>query len=62
MNKNIGNVIVYCPECKKRVFDKVTSAQGLIQIKCPHCQRIVTINLAFRLNSSNKKYLITNIA
>ena len=42
--------MVYCPECKRRVFDKVTKTNGIIQIKCPHCQKIVEINLAFRLS------------
>ena len=45
MNKEEHNIMVYCPECKRRVFDKVTKTNGMIQIKCPHCQKIVEINL-----------------
>ena len=52
MNKKECNIMVYCPECKRRVFDKVTQTNGIIEIKCPHCQKIVSINLAFRLSNN----------
>lgn len=59
---NEYHIIVYCPECKKRVFDKVSPANGLIEIKCPHCHKLVTINLAFRLNYNPLKYRISHYA
>ena len=36
-----------CPKCSMRLFDKVTPANGCVEIKCPRCKSIVTINLAF---------------
>lgn len=47
MEKEI-KVSKLCPVCKWRIFDKVTPTTGVIQLKCPNCHRIVTINLAFR--------------
>ena len=35
------NVAVRCPECNWRVMDKVSPTTGKIEIKCPHCHKIV---------------------
>ena len=37
-----------CPRCDWRLFDKVSPANGYIEIKCPHCGAVVKINLAYR--------------
>lgn len=33
---------VKCLGCKKRVFDLIKNTTGGIEIKCPHCGRIVS--------------------
>ena len=30
-------IVKMCPQCRKRIFDKLTPATGTIEIKCPHC-------------------------
>lgn len=52
MNKSDYNIMVYCPKCRKRIFDKITTTTGIIRLKCPHCQKLVSINLAFRLSNN----------
>lgn len=42
------NIAVRCPECKWRVMDKVSPTTGRIEIKCPHCHKIVEVDLALR--------------
>lgn len=42
------NIAVRCPECKWRVMDKVSPTSGKIEIKCPHCHKIVEVDLALR--------------
>ena len=37
-----------CPVCDWRIFDKVTPASGIIEIKCPKCGKVVTVNLSCR--------------
>lgn len=37
-----------CPECGWRLFDKVSPANGYIEIKCGRCGAMVTVNLALR--------------
>ena len=44
-------VMKRCPYCKWRIFDKLTPASGVIEIKCPNCRRIVTLDLSFRTGS-----------
>ena len=41
-------IVKMCPQCRKRIFDKLTPATGTIEIKCPHCSSIVTIDLSLR--------------
>lgn len=41
-------IVKICPNCRKRIFDKLTPATGTIEIKCPHCSNIVTIDLSLR--------------
>lgn len=47
MSKSI-NIAVRCPECNWRVMDKVSPTTGKIEIKCPHCHKIVKVDLALR--------------
>lgn len=47
MTKSI-NTAVRCPECNWRMMDKVSPTTGKIEIKCPHCHKIVEIDLALR--------------
>ncbi len=47
---------VFCPECHKRVIDKLSQSMGRIRMKCPHCSKTVEINLKFRLNRSRIYY------
>ena len=42
------NVAVRCPECKCRVMDKISPTTGKIEIKCPHCHKIVEVDLSLR--------------
>ena len=46
------NIAVRCPECKWRVRDKVSPTTGKIEIKCPHCHKIVAVDLALRRRAS----------
>ena len=49
MNDREGiRVCKFCPKCNMRLFDKITPASGCVEIKCPRCKSIVTINLEFR--------------
>lgn len=48
MVSNNIKVIVKCPECEWRIFDKVTPATGIIELKCPKCGKIVMVDLSLR--------------
>ncbi len=37
-----------CPVCDRRIFDKITPTSGTIEMKCPHCHKVVKIDLALR--------------
>ncbi len=41
-------VIVRCPKCEWRIMDKVSPTSGKIEIKCPHCHKVVELDLALR--------------
>ena len=47
-------ISVYCPNCKKRVLDKISPTSGKIETKCPHCKQIVAIDLSFRLANKTR--------
>lgn len=36
---------VKCPLCGKRIFDAAKGMKGEIEIKCPHCHKVVKIQL-----------------
>lgn len=44
-----------CPECKRRVFDVYDPPDRLtrIQIKCPHCRKVVKIPIYEHSKSKN---------
>ena len=41
-------IIVKCPSCGWRLMDKVTPTAGKIQIKCPRCRHVITVDLSLR--------------
>ena len=41
-------LIVRCPKCGWRIFDKVTPTTGLISVKCPKCKNVVQVDLSLR--------------
>lgn len=41
-------VIVKCPHCNWRVLDKVTPTTGIIELKCPQCRKVVSVDLSLR--------------
>lgn len=41
-------IVKLCPNCGKRILDKVSRTSGEIELKCPHCYKIVRVNLSFR--------------
>ncbi len=51
MNEKNMKIVKPCPNCGKRILDKVTRTSGEIELKCPHCNKIVRVNLSFRLGS-----------
>lgn len=52
-------VVKKCPICGRRIFDKITPASGLIQIKCPGCRQVITVDLSYRIaKQSPRSYRI----
>ena len=49
------NVADRCPECNWRVMDKVSPTTGKIEIKCPHCHKIVEVDLALRRKALHRQ-------
>ena len=49
------NVAVRCPECNWRLMDKVSPTTGKIEIKCPHCHKIVEVDLALRRKALHRQ-------
>ncbi|MBR5247100.1 MAG: hypothetical protein IKV25_07015 [Clostridia bacterium] len=54
LTDNEIRISVYCPNCKKRVLDKISPTSGKIETKCPHCKQIVAIDLSFRLANKTR--------
>lgn len=54
---NEVRVIKRCPQCGRRLFDKITTGTGVVETKCPQCKSVVQINLAFRLSRSRTTYV-----
>ena len=55
IDKNTANmvkkeiqVMKKCPICERRIFDKITPTSGMIEMKCPHCHKLIRVNLALR--------------
>ena len=46
--KQVMRVAVKCKNCKRTIFYKTTPLSGIIELKCPRCQKVVAINLAYR--------------
>ena len=45
------SIKVMCPICNKRVFDIKQRASGEIQIKCPHCRNVISVELKSKSNN-----------
>ena len=41
-----------CPNCGWRVLDKITPTTGVIELKCPKCEKPVKIDLSYRLSKN----------
>lgn len=53
-NRNIEptvRVSVRCERCRQRLFDKVSVASGVVEVKCPRCNYLNNVDLSFRLKS-----------
>ncbi len=42
-----------CPNCGWRVLDKITPTTGIIELKCPKCDKPVMIDLSYRVAQLN---------
>lgn len=42
------HVVVKCPICGWRIMDKITPTSGTIEIKCPKCHKVVSVDLSLR--------------
>ncbi len=51
--KNGVRVSKKCPNCGWRVLDKITPTTGVIELKCPKCEKPVKIDLSYRLSKNN---------
>lgn len=51
-------VIVRCPKCNWRIFDKVTPTTGVIELKCPNCRKVVSVDLSLRRTNRIKYRLV----
>ena len=43
--KETKKMIVRCPKCDWRIFDKVTPASGMIEAKYPNCHKVVAFKV-----------------
>ena len=41
-------VAKHCPNCNKRLFDKISLSSGFVEIKCPECKHVIRVNLSMR--------------
>ena len=48
--KNEVRVSKRCPNCGWRVLDKITPTAGIIELKCPKCEKPVMIDLSYRIS------------
>lgn len=55
MSNEEMKIVVRCPKCDWRVFDKVTPTTGVIELKCPNCRKVVEVDLSLR-KSKGLKY------
>ena len=35
MNENVIRVAKCCPNCGRRLFDKISLSKGFVEVKCP---------------------------
>ena len=46
--KQVMRVAVKCKNCTRTIFYKTTPLSGIIELKCPRCQKVAAIKLAHR--------------
>lgn len=39
---------VRCPNCEWRIFDEITPTTGIIEVKCPNCRKVVSVDLTLK--------------
>ena len=54
MNQTEPTIKVRCPKCNWRICDKVTPTTGIIEMKCPNCRNVISVDLSFRRKSDIK--------
>lgn len=59
MKDNDVRIIVRCPLCDWRILDKVTPATGVIEMKCPKCGHVVSVDLSLRKTNCIKYRIVT---
>lgn len=59
MSNDEMKIVVRCPKCDWRVFDKVTPTTGVIELKCPNCRKVVEVDLSLRKSQGMKYRLAT---
>lgn len=52
-------VIVKCPRCDWRIFDKVTPTTGIIELKCPKCNKVVSVDLSLRKTAKYRLAIVS---
>jgi phage FluMu protein Com len=58
--ENKMKIVKLCPNCGKRILDKVSRTSGEIELKCPHCYKIVRVNLSFRSGAVKYRRICCN--
>ena len=48
IKKQEMRVAVKCKVCQRVIFYKTTPLSGKIELKCPRCHQITSMNLAYR--------------
>lgn len=48
MNENVIRVAKCCPNCGRRLFDKISLSKGFVEVKCPKCKHTYRFNLSMR--------------
>lgn len=44
-----------CPNCKHRLFDILPDTNGKVEIKCPQCKAVITIDISNNIPNIQSK-------